>query len=103
MHFNVVTCASVYIDECTVRIYRCSRISCYDPHRLQVLGLIFVSIGENRFKLKSKFIDCIRSDQPVVGFTQRRPGFEPGSGHVGFVVYKVAREQVFSEYFGFPC
>jgi hypothetical protein len=33
----------------------------------------------------------------------RRPGFEPGSGHVGFVVDKVALRQVFSEYFGFPC
>jgi hypothetical protein len=31
------------------------------------------------------------------------PGFEPGSGHVGFVVDKVALGQVFSEYFGFPC
>jgi hypothetical protein len=30
------------------------------------------------------------------------PGFEPGSGHVGFVVSKVALGQVFSEYFGFP-
>jgi hypothetical protein len=25
------------------------------------------------------------------------------SGHVGFVVNKVALEQAFSEYFGFPC
>jgi hypothetical protein len=33
----------------------------------------------------------------------RRPGFNPGSGQVGFVVDKVAPEQVFSEYFGFPC
>jgi hypothetical protein len=32
----------------------------------------------------------------------RRPGFEPGSCHVGFVVDKVALGQVFSEYFGFP-
>jgi hypothetical protein len=32
-----------------------------------------------------------------------RPGPEPGSGHVGFVVDKVALEQIFSEYFGFPC
>jgi hypothetical protein len=31
------------------------------------------------------------------------PGFEPGSGLVGFVVDKVALGQVFSEYFGFPC
>jgi hypothetical protein len=36
------------------------------------------------------------------GFPPRRPGFEPGSGHVGFVVDKVALGQVFSEYFGFP-
>jgi hypothetical protein len=33
----------------------------------------------------------------------RRPGFNPGSGQVGFVVDKVASGQVFSEYFGFPC
>jgi hypothetical protein len=33
----------------------------------------------------------------------RRPGFEPGSGHVGFVVDKVALGQVFSKYFCFPC
>jgi hypothetical protein len=38
----------------------------------------------------------------VVGFPPRRPGFEPGSGHVGFVVDKVALEQVSSEYFRFP-
>jgi hypothetical protein len=30
------------------------------------------------------------------------PGFEPRSGHVGFVVDKVALGQVFSEYLGFP-
>jgi hypothetical protein len=30
------------------------------------------------------------------------PGFDPGSGQVGFVVDKVALGQVFSEYFGFP-
>jgi hypothetical protein len=29
--------------------------------------------------------------------------FEHISGHVGFVVDKVALGQVFSEYFGFPC
>jgi hypothetical protein len=31
------------------------------------------------------------------------PGFEAGSGQVGFVVDKEALGQVFSEYFGFPC
>jgi hypothetical protein len=30
-------------------------------------------------------------------------GFDPRSGHLGFVVDKVALGQVFSEYFGFPC
>jgi hypothetical protein len=30
-----------------------------------------------------------------------RPGFEPWSGHMGFVVYKVALGQVFFEHF--PC
>jgi hypothetical protein len=35
----------------------------------------------------------------VAGFSPRRRR----SGHVGFVVDKVALGQVFSEYFGFPC
>jgi hypothetical protein len=39
----------------------------------------------------------------VAGFPLRRPGFDPGSGQVGFVVDKVALGRVFSEYFGFPC
>jgi hypothetical protein len=39
----------------------------------------------------------------VAGFPPRRPGFDPGSGQVGFVVNKVALGRVFSEYFGFPC
>jgi hypothetical protein len=36
-------------------------------------------------------------------FPPRRDGFEPRSGHVGFVEDKAALEQGFSEYFGFPC
>jgi hypothetical protein len=39
----------------------------------------------------------------VAGFHPRRPGLEPRSGHVGFVVDKVALGQVLSEYFGFLC
>jgi hypothetical protein len=35
-------------------------------------------------------------------FPTARPGFVPGSGHIGFVVDKVALVQVFSDYFGFP-
>jgi hypothetical protein len=33
----------------------------------------------------------------IAGFPPRWPGFEPGSGHVGFVVVKVALGQFFSE------
>jgi hypothetical protein len=39
----------------------------------------------------------------VAGFPPRRPGFDPGSGQVGFVVDKVTLGQVSSEYFRFPC
>jgi hypothetical protein len=39
----------------------------------------------------------------VDGFPPRRLGFDPRSGHVGFLVDKVTLRQVFSEYFGFPC
>jgi hypothetical protein len=39
----------------------------------------------------------------VAGFPPQRPGFDPRSGLVGFVLDKVALGQVFSEYFGFPC
>jgi hypothetical protein len=38
----------------------------------------------------------------VAGFPSRLPGFEHDSGHVEFVVDKVALMQAFSEYFGFP-
>jgi hypothetical protein len=37
----------------------------------------------------------------VAGFPPWRPGFDPGSGQVGFVEDKVALGQIFSEYFGF--
>jgi hypothetical protein len=39
----------------------------------------------------------------VGGFQPRRPAFEPGSGHVGFVVDKAAQRHFFSEYLRFPC
>jgi hypothetical protein len=41
--------------------------------------------------------------QLVASFPPRQPRFEPGPGHVGFVVDKAALRQVFSKYFGFPC
>jgi hypothetical protein len=37
----------------------------------------------------------------VAGLSARRPGFNLGSVHLGFVVDKVALGQVFSKYFGF--
>jgi hypothetical protein len=48
------------------------------------------------------------SDRAVVQGVSRwlptaAPRLESSSGHVGFVVDKVALWQVFSEYFGFPC
>jgi hypothetical protein len=38
----------------------------------------------------------------AAGFSPRRLGVETWKGDVGFVMDKVALEQVFSEYFGFP-
>jgi hypothetical protein len=38
----------------------------------------------------------------VAGLSLRRPGFDPGSVHVGFVVDKVVLGQVFLRVVGFP-
>jgi hypothetical protein len=40
--------------------------------------------------------------QLVTSFQPQRPGFEPRSGHVGFVVDKVELAYVYSEYSAFP-
>jgi hypothetical protein len=40
--------------------------------------------------------------QLVAGIPPRRPGFDPGSVHVGFVVDKVAVGQVFPQVLRFP-
>jgi hypothetical protein len=53
------------------------------------------------------FVTCL-VDRAIAQAVNRRlptaaPGYEPGPGHVGFVEEKVAQEQVFCEYFGFPC
>jgi hypothetical protein len=56
--------------------------------------------------LRLNIIRTVASVQPNVhaqaGIPSLRSGFDPRSDHVGFVVDKVAPEQVFSEYFGFP-
>jgi hypothetical protein len=54
------------------------------------------------FELTSS-LPAIRLMSEYDVFILHMPGFEPRSGHVGFVVEKVALGQVFSEYFGFPC
>jgi hypothetical protein len=38
----------------------------------------------------------------VAGLSPQRPGFEPRSIHVGFVVDEVALDRFFSEFVGFP-
>jgi hypothetical protein len=40
--------------------------------------------------------------QLVARLLRRRPVFDPGSVHVGFVVDEVALRQGFTEYFGLP-
>jgi hypothetical protein len=39
----------------------------------------------------------------VAGLTRRRPGFAPGSAHVGFVVDKVELRQGFLQVLPFSC
>jgi hypothetical protein len=56
-----------------------------------------------RMLLKKSTQAATQLKRLVSGFPPRRPGFEPGSDQVGFVVDKVALGRVFSEYFGFPC
>jgi hypothetical protein len=43
-----------------------------------------------------------RAIAQAVSHPPRLPGFDPRSGHVGFVVDEVALGQVFSKYFCFP-
>jgi hypothetical protein len=58
---------------------------------------LYPSLYTRIFQTRNSFLRL------VAGFPPRRPGFDPRSGYVGFVVDKVALGQVFSEYFGFPC
>jgi hypothetical protein len=39
----------------------------------------------------------------VAGFLSRHPAFDAMSGHMGFRVDRITREQVFPLYVGFPC
>jgi hypothetical protein len=66
-----------------------------NPHSLICFSILSYMVRSSEGVSKLKRL--------VAGFPPRRPGFEPGSGQVGFVVDKVALEQASSEYFGFPC
>jgi hypothetical protein len=50
--------------------------------------------------LETELVGCAVT---LLTLPPRQPGIDPRSGHVGFVVDKVALGQDFSEYFGFPC
>jgi hypothetical protein len=57
-----------------------------------------------RWPTKQVRMDVPQQRRLVPGFLMLRTGFDPRSGHVGFVVDKVALGQGFSKYyFGFPC
>jgi hypothetical protein len=56
------------------------------------------STGYVLLTIKQLDVTLNRGRAIVQAVSRRRPGFEPGSDHVGFVV-----DHVFSEYFGFPC
>jgi hypothetical protein len=71
-------------------------VSSFTAYELQVVGPVLI-----RHVSRRKAMPYLR--RLVAKFPPRRPGFEPGSGYMGFVVDKVAPGQVFSEYFGFPC
>jgi hypothetical protein len=59
----------------------------------------YFSTGRKKQRQAASFLRRL-----VAGFSpRRRPEFEPGSGHVGYMMDKVALGQVLSEYFGFPC
>jgi hypothetical protein len=62
---------------------------------------IVTSYTKNQYVTPPKAVSWLR--RLVAGLSPRKPVFDPGSIHVGFVVEKVALGQVFFfEYFGFP-
>jgi hypothetical protein len=72
-------------------------------HRSSIYQLsypdFYISVVRNLIKITLVFLEITGQRSLPHVFTL--PGFEPGSGHVGFVADKVALGQVFSENFGF--
>jgi hypothetical protein len=63
--------------------------------------ILWLSPSKRKFRLTSRAVPWLK--RLVTGLSPQRPGFAPGSIHVGFVVDKVALGRFLSEYFGFPC
>jgi hypothetical protein len=71
---------------------------------IEIIALLYIFISLYRkYMLIKTGQTNERTPNTIFYFPPRRPGFNPGSGQVGFVVDKVAPGKVFSEYFGFPC
>jgi hypothetical protein len=74
-----------------IKLYLCQFFGCAEAQ----INLLFF------LKPVVKAVPWLR--QLVAGLSPRRPGFDPGSVHVGFVPDKSGTEtDFFPEYFGFP-
>jgi len=61
---------------------------------------VFTARYELNIQTQVRFVLVLSAVRLVPGFSPRRPGFDPRSVHIRFVVDKVAVGQVFCEYFG---
>jgi hypothetical protein len=71
--------------------------------RLVAENLEFFYVCQDLGRVKSELPEGEKLRQLVASVPPRRLWFEPGSGHVEFVVHKAELGQIFSEYLGFPC
>jgi hypothetical protein len=63
-------------------------------------GIRFAVLRAEESEEVMRYIQAVSQLRRLVArFPPRRPGFEPRSGHMGFLVDKVALGPVFSEYF----
>jgi hypothetical protein len=91
---------------CTSSIYHCS-FDTQRPFNFCWVHCIHYMTSNDKTKwlwtAMRKYVAAPQLKRSVAGFPPRRPGFDPGSGQVGFVMDKVALGQVFSEYLVFSC
>jgi hypothetical protein len=84
------------------------RVNAYNLYCCRLQLHIGISETLNQVSLKVYFSTKLMKGRAIAQedsrrVRPRRPGFEDRSGHVGFVVDKMALEQVSSEYFCFSC